>query len=191
MATNTAFAQFRYAAVAGYNNSNLYFKQDLITVNRVSGFDLGVMGELMFPGLGFGLDIGAVYSMKGANLHLGEKQIWSSEGYGNERSFLHYLDIPLNLKFKWTRMNGLEDYVAPFVYGGPTFSFLLSHSKLPALYYAGCYLGLQVGLGVEIFKVWQIKGGYNWGMTYAVKTVKLDDFSAREKMWSISVLRYF
>lgn len=187
----TSFSQFRFAALVGYDNTNLKFKQNLIQVDPVSGFKAGVMGEMMFPGIGFGLDIGLLYSMRGANLHLGDKEIWASDGYGTERSFLHYIEIPVNLKFKWTRMNGLEDYIAPFVFGGPTFSLMAGHSHLPALQYAGGSLGLQVGFGLELWKVWQIQGAYNWGMTYAVKTVKLEDFSARDRMWSISLLRYF
>lgn len=191
MAAFVGNAQFRYAAVAGYDNTNLRFNQDLITIKPVSGFKAGVKGELMFPGIGFGIDIAGIYALKGATLHFGEKEIWASEGYGTRRSYLHYLEIPLNLKFKWTRMNGVEDYIAPFVYGGPTMSFLLGHNHLPPLKYAGGVLGLQVGGGVEIYKKWQIEVCYNWGMTYTLKTKKLDNYTARDRMFSVSLLRYF
>lgn len=187
----SANAQFRYAPIAGYSNTTLDFNQNLFTVNSVSGFKAGVMGELMFPGIGFGLDIGALYHLKGAEVYLGQKEVWAADGYGKNRLYLHYLEIPVNLKFKWTRMQGLEDYVAPFVFGGPTIGFMLAHSKVKAFDYSVLEFGLQVGLGFELFKRWQIQACYNWGMTTAVQTKKLDDFTGDNANWSISILRYF
>ena len=184
-------AQFRYAPTVGVEYSNLNFKQDLIDIKSAPGLRAGVNGEYMFPGIGFGLDIGAFYSMLGSKVNLGQKQIWASEGYGNERVYLHYLEIPVNLRFKWTRMQGLEDYVAPFVVGGPVFDFLLGHSNIKAMKYAGGTLGLRVGGGVEICRNWQVQLSYTWGMTYALKTVKLDQFSARNKYFSLTLSRYF
>ena len=190
-ASLTCSAQFRYAGLVAYTNSTLKFNQELIDISSASGFKAGVMGELMFPGIGFGLDIGALYSMEGAKLHLGQKEVWASEGYTTPRAFLHYLEIPINLKFKWTRMKGLEDFIAPYVFGGQTIQFLLGHSKIPALGYTICTAGLQVGLGFELYRRWQVQGSYNWGVSSALHTKKLDDFTARNRVWTVSVLRFF
>lgn len=187
--TSQAVAQFRYGAMLGADLSTLKFKQDLITIDRCVGPEVGITTEMMFPGIGFGLGSGIFYQMKGANLHLGEKKIW--EGYGNERAYLHYLHIPVNLKFKWTRMNGFEDYVAPFVYGGPSIGFLLGHSHIPALEYPLADIGLEVGFGIEVLKSWQITAVHNWGMTYCTKTKLLDDFSAKNRSWSLRVAYFF
>lgn len=186
-----ASAQFRYAPLVGYNNTTLKFNQDLVNVSNVSGFRAGVMGELMFPGIGFGINIGALYSMDGARVNLGEKEVWASDGYRDSRLFLHNLEIPLNLKFKWTRMQGLEDYIAPYVAGGPTFSFLLGHSRINAFDYNILTVGLQVVVGFEIFKNWQLQGEYNWGISAQLRSVKLDDYAAANRRWSISLMRYF
>lgn len=187
----TAKGEFRWGATAGVTFTNLDFKQDLITVDKAVGPMAGVQGEMMFPGIGFGLDIGAMYSMQGAKLHLGEKRIWAVDGYGTERSYLHTLSIPLSLRFKWTRMNGIEDYVAPFVFGGPVFDFTIAHNKLKAMEYAGGSIGIQAGLGAEIMKRWQIQASYVWGMTYALKAVKLQDFSARQRYWTLRATYFF
>lgn len=159
----------------------------------------GVTGELMFPGIGFGVDFSAIYAIQGAKLHLGDKEIWASDGFGNQRAYLHTLSIPLNVRFKWTRMNGIEDWVAPFVFGGPVFDFTFAHgglkSKLPdiddPMKYAVGAIGLQCGFGLEIRKRWQIQGSYVWGMTYAIKAVKLTDFSARERYWTVRATYFF
>lgn len=182
---------FRYGPTIGVNMTDLIFKQDLVTVDQSVGFHAGVQGELMFPGIGFGIDIGLMYTQRGATVNLGEKEIWSSLGYTNPRVYLHYAEIPINLRFKWTRMNGLEDYIAPYVFGGPTFSILAGHSDLDAFKYAGVDLGLQAGLGFELFRRWQIQASYTWGMTYALKTKLLDDFSARSRTWSLRLTYMF
>lgn len=54
----TASAQFRYGPMVGVNVTDLKFKQDLITVDKSVGFSAGLATELMFPGIGFGVDAG-------------------------------------------------------------------------------------------------------------------------------------
>lgn len=190
LCTFGANAQFRYGPTAGANFSDLKFKQDLITIGQATGFDAGIATETMFPGIGFGIGSGLIYQMRGAHLHLGEKKIWASDGFGNERVYLHYVQIPLNLRFKWTRMSGVEDYVAPFIYGGPAVSFLVGHSDISALSYATADFAMEVGFGLELFKNWQISAVRNWGVTYALKTKLLDDFSAQNRNWSIRLTYY-
>lgn len=186
-----AKAEFRYGATVGVDMTDLKFKQDLFKVDGSVGFQAGVQGELMIPGIGFGIDMAMLYSQKGATLHMGEREIWASQGVSDPRLYLHYIEIPLNLRFKWTRMNGLEDYVAPYVFGGPSISFLAGHSKLEVMDFAGADIGLQCGIGFEIYRRWQIQGQYTWGMTYACKTKQLDDFSAKNSTWAVRVTYFF
>ncbi len=189
--SNVANAQFRWGASVGGNCNNFTFKQDLVSVKQGFGETAGVRAEMMFPGIGFGIEFGLLYSQRGASVNLGERLIWSSQGYGNERLYIHNIDIPLNLKFKWTRMQGLEDYVAPFVYGGPVLSIQAGHNKCDAIKYSGGEVGLVAGLGFEVFKRWQIAASYTWGMTYALKTQQLTDFSARNKTWDLHLTYFF
>lgn len=187
----SAKAEFRYGPTLGVDMTNLKFKQDLFAIDGSTGFQAGVQGELMIPGIGFGIDIAGLYTQRGATLHMGQKEVWASQGVESPRLYLHYFEVPLNLRFKWTRMSGLEDYVAPYVFGGPTFSFLVGHSKLDVMDFAGADLGLQCGIGFELLRNWQIQASYTWGMTYACKTVQLDNFSARNTTWSIRVAYLF
>lgn len=186
-----AKAQFRYAPIAGFELTNLKFKQDLVTVSQTPSFQAGIQGEIIFPGLGFGIDTGLLYNQLGAKVNLGERKVWSSLGYGDERVRLHTLQLPLHLRFKWTRMAGLEDIVAPFVYGGPDFNILVGHGHCDAFEYAGGDLSLSVGGGVELFRKWQVSFQYSWGMTYALKTVLLDNFSARSRSYALRLAYFF
>ena len=167
------------------------FNQKLFNVDSNVGFSAGLATELMFPGIGFGVDAGIFYQQRGATLNLGEREVWASQGYGKERCYLHYIEVPVNLRFKWTRMNGLEDYVAPFVFGGPTFSILAAHSDIKALDYPFGDVGLTAGFGVEIYRDWQVSGSYTWGLMTAASTKLLDDFNSKNRTWNVRVVYFF
>lgn len=190
----SAAAQFRYAPVLGVTMNSLKFKQDLFPVGHQVGAQAGVMSELMFPGIGFGMDFGLIYNMMGAKTDIGTREIWASDGFSDTQLRIHTFDIPFHLRFKWTRMNGLEDYIAPFVYGGPDFSISFAHSKVKGnkgvknpFTFPGGDLGLTAGGGFEIMHRWQISLQYTWGMTYIVKTRKLENQSARNRQWAVRV----
>lgn len=194
----SASAQFRYAPVVGVNINDLKFKQDIFAVDKTVSFQAGVMGELMFPGIGFGIDFGLLYNQMGAKVDLSKREIWSSSGFGRENAMLHTLQIPVHLRFKWTRMNGVEDYIAPFVYGGPDFGILVGHSNIKGnegepnpFKYAGGDLGLTCGGGAELWKRWQVSVQYTWGMTYLLKTRKLDNLSGQNRQWAVRVAYFF
>lgn len=150
-----------------------------------------MQGEMMFPGIGFGIDLGFIYNMANTKVNLGQRVIWQSQGYGNELIMMHQINIPFHLRFKYTRLQGLEETIAPFVYGGPDINFTVAHSKCDAMSFAGGNIGLTAGLGVELFTRWQVSGSYTWGMTYAMKAKLLKDFSARGRQWTLRVAYFF
>lgn len=193
-----AVAQFRYAPVVGVNVNDLKFKQDLFPVSKTAAMQLGVQGELMFPGIGFGMDFALLYNQMGAKTDIGTRHLWSSDGFGDERVLMHTLQIPVHLRFKWTRMNGLEDYIAPFVYGGPDFAIALGHNKIKGnegvdnpYRFSGGDLGLTAGGGFELWRRWQLSVQYTWGMTYMLKARKLDNMSARNRQWAVRLAYFF
>ena len=186
-----ASAQFRWGATAGININDFKFKQSgILTVDKGIGESAGINGEMMFPGIGFGIDIGLRYEQLGATFNLGDFPLWSDYST-KERIYIHNIQIPFNLKFKYTRFQGFEDYLAPFVYGGPVFNIQAAHSQCDAIKFSGGDLGLTVGGGAEIFKRWQISASYTWGMTYALKANILTDYSARNRYWDVRVTYYF
>lgn len=191
LATVTASAEFRWGPTVGANFTTLKWKQDIAATSMRTGFQAGVLGELMIPGIGFGIDMALRYNMHGSYVKFGDHEIWSSSGIKNQNVWLHTLEIPLNLKFKWTRMNGLEQYIAPFVYGGPVFNFTLSSNKAPAIEYPLGYVAMQVGIGGEIFEKYQISAGYSWGISYQIRTIKLDNYSARPDGWFLNLSYLF
>lgn len=186
-----ATAKFRWGPEFSLNVSNFYWKQKLIETNQKCGFNAGVKGELMIPGIGFGVDLGLRYNLHGARVNFGEKEVWAVDGLGDENVWLHTVQIPISLKFKWTRLNGLESIVAPFAYAGPVFSFTVGSNDIPAIEKPTGSVAIQCGLGAELWRHIQISAGYYWGVTYEIQTIKLDNFSARPQGWNVNLTYLF
>lgn len=191
MAALSASAEFRWGPTAGVNFSTLHWKQDLAKTTMLTGGQVGVMGEIMIPGIGFGIDLGLRYNLHGAHVDFGDHKVWASDGIKNQDLWLHTLEIPLNLRFKWTRMNGFEQYLAPFVFGGPVFNFTLADNASKAVETPLGYMAIQCGLGAEILEHYQIQAGYSWGISYQVRTIKLDNYSAQPRGWFINLAYLF
>lgn len=186
-----ASAETRWGVTAAGNISTMKFNQPLASTSQVCNFSVGVTGELIIPGIGFAIDGSLLYSQLGGRINLGEYPVWSADGYTNPRTYQHYLEIPINLKFKYSNLNGIENIIAPYVFGGPTFTILMGHSDIPAIKYAGGEFNLHTGFGVEIARRVLVAGSYNWGMTYALRTQKLDQYSAKNRFWRVSVTYMF
>lgn len=183
------FAEFRFGPTAGVSMTNLRFKQDILGVDKTVGYSAGVVGELMFPGIGFGIDLGLMYDQAGADLKTRELQFF--EEMGDKRCYLHYIDIPFHLRFKYTRLNGFEDTLAPYVYAGPSFGFLVAHNDLKVMDYATADLGIDFGIGAEIKRHWQVGVSYRMGVTYAMKAKIMANYSARNSAWALRVAYLF
>ena len=173
-----ASAKFRWGPTVGANFSSYSWNQDLFATSLRTGFNAGVMCEVMIPGIGFGVNFGLKYSNRGGICNFGEPQVWKDDNVGNQNLRLHTIQLPINLRFKYTRLNGIENIVAPFAFAGPQINFNVANSDCPILSRQGVSLGLEVGGGVELFKRFQISAGYVWDVTRDLKTYKLDDFTA-------------
>ncbi|MBD5335953.1 MAG: PorT family protein [Bacteroides sp.] len=187
----TSQATFRWGPTVGMNVTHFSWKQKLIPTNDAVGFNAGLMGEVMIPGIGFGIDFAVKYAMVGADAVFGKKLVWSSDGWGKENVRLHTIQVPLNLRFKWTRLNGVEDIVAPFAYAGPLFQFQCSSTQKGLFDIPAGSVGVQVGIGAEFLKRIQLSAGYHFGLTYALKTVKLENISAKTSNWQINLAYLF
>lgn len=189
--TVKSYSQGRWGVTGGVDLTTLNYNQDLFSVNQSVGYSLGVVGDLNLGNNGFGVDMSLLYTQRGATLNLGERPVWALEGYGKERSYLHYIEIPIHLRYMYVKMNGFENTLAPFVFAGPSFSILAANSNIPALEYARVAISIQFGLGVQIKNRYQIAGMYDLGVTYAEKTKVLLDVAARNRGWKLAFTYYF
>ena len=186
-------AETRWGVTAGVNYNSVHFKQsDIFPTSMCLGGEVGVMGELMVPGVGFGVDAAILYSMRNGKLNMGAKKAWSSLGLGNEMCTLHYIDIPINLKFRYHNLDGLENTVMPMAFAGPVISVLLGHNKCgDALTYEKLSTSLQFGIGAELFQKVQVKIGYQFGIGETLRTKLLEENAAKNRTWFLNATYLF
>jgi len=187
-AAATAQSTSRWGITAGANINNVHFKQtDIMPSKRMVGPQVGVTAEMNFSGIGFGVEGSLLYTLKQGKLGYGDRTAWHTLGYGTENVGMHYIDVPLHLKFKYNRLGGAESTIMPMVFAGPQFSFLVhgSHGSLNS--YPPVNVYLDMGVGCELFERWQVRGGYNFSVGQSFHTKLLDDNVAKNRTWYFNV----
>ena len=178
----------RWGITAGANVNNIHFKQqDIVPTKTMWGPQLGVTGEMNFSGIGFGAEGSLLYTLKQGKVDYGSRTVWASLGAGNETVAMHYLDVPLHLKFKYNRLNGFESTLMPMLYVGPQFSFLMHGSHGDINSYPPVNVYLDMGIGVELMERWQIRGGYNFSIGQSFHTKVLDENVAKNRTWYFGI----
>ena len=196
MATSfTMSAESRWGVVAGVNLNAFpaYQRGDykLYDTNNTIGGTVGINGEIFFPGIGMGVDASLLYDFTPATLQLGQREIWASQGIGEEKIKMHILEIPLNLKYRYINLNGIENKIYPFVFGGPSINILLAHSDGGNMAYTTTSLGMHVGFGVELMRKFQISASHEWGLSQQFKTILLEDNAHKLRTWHIRCTYFF
>ena len=177
----------RWDITAGANINEVHFKQqDIVSTSRMWGPQLGVTGEMNFSGIGFGAEASLIYTLKQGKVNYGERTMWKAVGAGRETVAMHYIDVPLHLKFKYNRLNGLESTIMPMLFVGPQFSFLpyASHKELNS--YPPVNVYLDMGAGIELMEHLQIRVGYNFSIGQSFHTKLLDENVAKNRTWYIN-----
>ena len=190
LTASTALAQTtsRWGITAGANINNVHFKQsDILQTKTMRGPQVGLTGEMNFSGIGFGVEGALLYSLRQGKVNYGGREAWASLGAENETVAMHYIDVPLHLKFKWHRMEGLENTIMPLLYLGPQFSFLAGANHKSLNTYAPVSVYMDIGLGVELMERVQIRGGYKFSIGQSFHTKLLDENVAKNRTWYFNV----
>ncbi len=178
----------RWGITAGATINEVHFKQhDIVPSKRAVGPQLGVTGEMNFSGIGFGVEGSLLYTLKQGKVNYGERTIWESQGFGDEMVSMHYLDMPLHLKFKYNRLGGAESTIMPMVFVGPQFSFLMHGNHGDINKYSPVSVYLDMGLGCELMERVQLRGGYNFSIGQSFHTKMLDENVAKNRTWYFNV----
>ena len=187
-----AQTESRWGVTAGINMNVTHFKQsDILPVDYGFGPQVGVTGEMIIPGVGFSVDGGLQYSMRSSTIHYGDRVVWYEQGLRNERCTMHYIDVPLSLKYTYRNLNGIENTVMPMVSVGPTFSFLAGKSLNNVNSYRPVSVLLHMGIGAELFKKVQVQAQYSFSIGETLRTRVLDENIAKNRCWSLIATYYF
>ncbi len=157
-----ASAQLKWGVKAGLNITKPSLSMDAIKTENQTGFFVGPMAEFTVPIVGVGADISLLYNNKGMTI----QELATGQEYNQT---LHYIDIPINLKYTL----GLGSIAGVFVTTGPQFSFNIGSKKLNFSDYTlrSSEFSWNVGLGAKLFSHLQVAYNYNIAIG---KTAELD-----------------
>ena len=140
-----AQAQFKFGVKAGLNVSKVSISgADFDSDNR-TGFFVGPMAEFTIPVIGLGIDAALLYDNKRVNVE-------------SESKSLHYVDIPINVKYTI----GLGSLASVYGATGPQFSYNIGNKKWNGVDLNDSDFSWNVGAGVKLLGHLQV--GYNYNI---------------------------
>ncbi len=177
LTTVSASAQIAFGVKGGLNISKPHFSKDVIDPSNITGFQIGPMVDFTVPLLGIGMDAAVLYSQKGLE-------------YKTESHKTDYLDIPVNLKWKF----GLP-VVKGYLTAGPYASFRIGGDKIwkvidQQIEAKSFATGLNFGGGVEVFRHLQVGVNYDLGLIKSYQGTSMTG-DAKHRGWSITAAILF
>lgn len=183
LVTVPAKAQLRFGVKGGVNISSVHFNSDILNADNVTGFQIGSMIETTIPLVGVGLDAAILYSQKGL-------------GVGSEEIKTDYIDVPVNLKWKF----GLP-IVKAYLAAGPYIGFRVGGDKIwdvigEQIEAKSFSAGLNFGAGVELLSHLQVGFNYGLGLTdnyssTALSGVSSEKTTGKNRGWAITAAILF
>jgi hypothetical protein len=180
-----AQAQFKFGVKAGLNVSKASLDKGVLSADNRTGFFVGPMAEFTLPIIGLGVDAALLYDNKSVKV--------GAEGE-SASSTLHYIDIPINVKYTI----GLGSLASVYGATGPQFSYNIGGKSILDGSYAlnDSDFSWNIGAGVKLLGHLQV--GYNYnialGKTAEVKDANAIDFvgkSFKNNTHQISVAYMF
>lgn len=194
MIGTAANAQLRFGlrGEVGVNKPSL--KKELFSVENMNAFKIGPTMEFMLPFVGFGFDGSLLYSNEKMNVN--EVNTNGAESLIKEVSS-HYIDVPVNLKYKIGIISPLKVYLAAGPYAqlkvaGDEFEKIddvidnIEDKKFQA--------GLNFGFGADVINRIQVGFNYRLKLTDNYSTNKpewTDLLNDNKGFWSVTASVYF
>lgn len=174
--TTTSYAQIRLGLRGEVGLNKASFSKEAVEVENLNSFKLGPTVEVMLPAMNFGVEASVLYN----NDRMNVAQLTGDDNKVREEISItnHYIDIPVNLKYKFGMILPVKIYAAAGPYarihvGGDDIKFkeVIEDAKAKAF-----EAGINLGLGVEVFS--RLAVGVNYGMQLT------DNYSADKPVWS-------
>lgn len=175
-AVEPAKAELKIGVKGGVNISSVHFNKTILSSSNVTGYNVGPMLEFIAPFVGVGFDAAILFNQKGLEI-------------GTSTMKTHYLDVPVNLKWKF----GIP-LVKAYLAAGPYVSFRLGGDKFwnvmsEQIEAKSFGAGLNFGAGVELVKHLQVGFNYGLGLTDNYSLNKLD--IGKSRGWSLTAAILF
>ena len=168
----TGYSQVRFGLRGEVGLNKATFSKKAIEVENLNTFKIGPTVEIMFPVMDFGVEASILYNNNKMDVAYLEDSSTPIEVTN------HYIDIPVNLKYKFGLISPVKIYAAAGPYakihvGGDDIKFADVTDDIKAKTFEA---GVNLGLGVELFK--RLAVGVNYGIQLT------DDYSTNQPKWS-------
>lgn len=186
----SANAQIKFGIKAGVVVNDLKFDKDVIATDNRAGFTGGLMMEVNLPILNLGVDASVMYVRRSSEVIINTSNSnGDNTGIASKNINNDYIEVPVNLKYKFA-LPGVGRIVAPYLFTGPSFSFLTSKKAIgDALENKKFDLSWNFGAGVQILNKVQVGASYGLGLTKASESVTGID--AKNRCWTITAAYLF
>lgn len=191
-----AAAQFRFGPRVGIDVNELRGGSKIFDKDNRAGFTGGVQAEFTIPVINLGFDVSLMYVHRVTEGKTGDIQDLIYDAVTSKRfRERDYIEIPVNVKYK-IGIPVVSNYLAPYVFTGPSFSFLTSKKAITDAYKnRSVDVAWNVGIGVQLISHLHIAASYGIGMTETVKLVtdKLNatPISGKNNYWTITAAWLF
>lgn len=189
----TGYSQLRFGLRGEVGLNKASFSEKALEVENLNSFKLGPTVEIMLPAMSFGVEASLLYN----NDRMDVAYLSPEEGSIREEIEVtnHYIDIPVNFKYKFGLILPVKIYAAAGPYarihvGGDDIKFKDVSEDFKAKAFEA---GVNLGLGLEVFK--RVALGANYGIeltdNYSVDKPKWGDALNKKKgTWSIQATVY-
>lgn len=201
LCTSGLYAQLGIKAGVNMANEIRSFGQTAIadgfSSQNLTGYQIGLVYQIMPKNSGLGVEIAALLSQKGSSFHFDSISVANTlkEGYKE----LNYLEVPLNLRYRFN-LGIIGIYGIAGLYGGyalsgktvnetantiqnETFSSFIDHADY----------GYNFGAGVELFKKIQLGATWSEGLknTSSTNTDLPTPTTATNRVFSVNLVYLF
>ena len=168
----TGYSQVRFGLRGEVGLNKATFSKEAIEVENLNTFKIGPTVEIMFPVMDFGVEASILYNNNKMDV------AYLEDSSTPIKVTNHYIDIPVNLKYKFGLISPVKIYAAAGPYakihvGGDDIKFADVTDDIKAKTFEA---GVNLGLGVVLFKRFAV--GVNYGIQLT------DDYSTNQPKWS-------
>lgn len=192
-----ASAQFHFGVKLGTEVTSLKFNKDVFDSSNRAGFTGGVMAEIMIPLTNVGFDASVMYVHRTSTY---EENFINANNANNPTAVESkiggdYIEIPINFKWK-IGIPGVGKFVAPYLFTGPSFSFLTSKKAINDAYRNKKFdSAWNFGIGLELLSKVQIGASYGLGMSDAFEKIgavnETAKIAGKNNYWTITAAYLF
>ena len=183
----SGYSQLKFGLRGEVGLNKATFSKDAIDVDNLNTFKIGPTIEFMFP-MDFGIEASLLYNNN-------RMEVKDGSALQDVEVTNHYIDIPVNFKYKFGLISPVKFYAAAGPYArihvaGDNINFdeIIEDAKAKAF-----EAGVNIGVGIELFR--KLAVGVNYGIpltdNYSVNEPEWKDaFNNKDGLWSIQATVY-